>query len=76
MKDPVLAPSGITYERSTILEHLSRNGSTDPTTRERLSKRQLIENKTMKKHIEAFTQENPSACDFMMPDERFDDIDL
>lgn len=33
MDDPVVTPSGITYERALLVEHLKRNGPTDPITR-------------------------------------------
>lgn len=33
MDEPVVTPSGITYERKLLLEHLNRNGPTDPITR-------------------------------------------
>ncbi|KAL8439755.1 hypothetical protein Efla_002657 [Eimeria flavescens] len=34
MDDPVVTPSGITYERKLLLEHINRNGPTDPLTRQ------------------------------------------
>ncbi|CDI81781.1 TPR domain-containing protein, putative [Eimeria praecox] len=33
MDEPVVTPSGITYEHKLLLEHLNRNGPTDPITR-------------------------------------------
>lgn len=33
MDEPVVTPSGITYEHRLLLEHLNRNGPTDPLTR-------------------------------------------
>lgn len=33
MNDPVITPSGITYEKSLILEHLRHNGNYDPISR-------------------------------------------
>ncbi|CBZ50914.1 putative TPR domain-containing protein [Neospora caninum Liverpool] len=40
MNDPVITPSGITYEKSLLLEHLRRNGHFDPIT-SRMKKRTL-----------------------------------
>ncbi|KAG0504015.1 hypothetical protein HPP92_004087 [Vanilla planifolia] len=37
-RDPVITPSGITYERSVLLDHLQKVGKFDPITREPLSK--------------------------------------
>ncbi|CDJ36904.1 TPR domain-containing protein, putative [Eimeria mitis] len=33
MDEPVVTPSGITYEHKLLLDHLNRNGPTDPLTR-------------------------------------------
>ncbi|CDI76718.1 TPR domain-containing protein, putative [Eimeria acervulina] len=37
MDEPVVTPSGITYENKLLLEHLNRNGPTDPLTRRAIS---------------------------------------
>lgn len=34
MLDPVLVPSGTTYNRSTLIEHFKNNGYNDPITHE------------------------------------------
>ena len=44
LKDPVITPSGITYDRADIREHLQRVGRFDPITREPLEQSQLIPN--------------------------------
>lgn len=49
--DPVIAPSGNTYERSFIENYLETN-KTDPITREPLTKDQLIPNRALKEIIE------------------------
>jgi len=54
MRDPVIAPSGITYERSSILEHLHRVGHFDPITRSKLSEKQLISNLALKSVLDDF----------------------
>ena len=48
MTDPVIAPSGISYDRTEILQHLSRIGSFDPLTREPLRESQLVPNLALK----------------------------
>ncbi|RDD42571.1 STIP1 homology and U box-containing protein 1 [Trichoplax sp. H2] len=59
MKDPVITPSGITYDRKDIEEHLLRVGHFDPVTRSELVPSQLISNLSMKDVLEAFITENP-----------------
>nr|CAG4641076.1 EOG090X0AJZ [Eulimnadia texana] len=61
MKDPVITPSGITYDRKDIEEHLQRVGHFDPVTRVKLTKDQLIPNFSMKEVIDAFLSENEWA---------------
>lgn len=53
-RDPVIIPSGITYERSVILDHLEKVGKFDPITREPLDQSQLIPNLAIKEAVEAF----------------------
>ncbi|VDK42774.1 unnamed protein product [Anisakis simplex] len=48
LKDPVITPSGITYDRSDIKEHLQKVGHFDPVTRAPLTSDQLIPNLAMK----------------------------
>jgi len=55
MKDPVITPSGHTYERSAILAHLG-HCSTDPLTNEKLSVDDLRPNRALKDAIEAFCE--------------------
>ncbi|KHJ43641.1 u-box domain protein [Trichuris suis] len=64
MRDPVITPSGITYDRKDIMEHLHRVGHFDPVTRTPLSVDQLIPNLAMKEVIDHYIQENPWALDF------------
>lgn len=58
MTDPVITPSGITYDRRDIEMHLSRLGHFDPVTRKELTIDQLIPNLAMKEVIENFVAEN------------------
>ncbi|PWA82151.1 zinc finger, RING/FYVE/PHD-type, acetyltransferase A, auxiliary subunit [Artemisia annua] len=57
-RDPVIAPSGITYERAVILEHLEKVGNFDPITREHLSPSQLVQNLAIKEAVQAFLQKH------------------
>ncbi|ODM92868.1 STIP1 y and U box-containing protein 1 [Orchesella cincta] len=61
MKDPVITPSGITYERSAIEGHLDRIGHTDPTTGVPLTKEQLIPNRALKEAVDYFVEKNEWA---------------
>ncbi|KAI1724410.1 u-box domain-containing protein [Ditylenchus destructor] len=63
MKDPVITPSGITYDRADIKEHLQRVGHFDPLTRVKLTYDQLIPNLAMKEVLDIFLTENEWALD-------------
>ncbi|KAE9550396.1 hypothetical protein FO519_006385 [Halicephalobus sp. NKZ332] len=63
LKDPVITPSGITYDRSDIKEHLHRVGHFDPITRIPLTVDQLIPNLAMKEVLDIFISENEWALD-------------
>ncbi|KAK7395402.1 hypothetical protein VNO78_15959 [Psophocarpus tetragonolobus] len=52
--DPVITPSGLTYERAVILNHLDKVGKFDPVTREPLDPSQLIPNLAIKEAVQAF----------------------
>lgn len=64
MREPVITPSGITYDRKGILEHLQRVGHFDPVTRTDLKENQLIPNLAMKEVIDNYIEENPWAEEF------------
>ncbi|KAI3676352.1 hypothetical protein L1987_85958 [Smallanthus sonchifolius] len=57
-RDPVLTPSGLTYERAVILEHLEKVGKFDPITRETLHPSQLIPNLAIKEAVTAFLEKH------------------
>lgn len=63
LKEPVITPSGITYDRSDIKEHLQRVGHFDPITRVELTVDQLIPNLAMKEVLDHFISENEWALD-------------
>ncbi|XP_059083548.1 E3 ubiquitin-protein ligase CHIP-like [Tigriopus californicus] len=64
LKDPVITPSGITYDRKDIEEHLHRVGHFDPVTRTKLTQDQLIHNYAMKEVVDNFIMENEWALDY------------
>ncbi|KAM7264154.1 hypothetical protein ACFE04_001837 [Oxalis oulophora] len=53
-RDPVITPSGITYERAELLNHLQKVGRFDPVTREVLEPSQLVPNLAVKEAVHAF----------------------
>ncbi|KYN39262.1 E3 ubiquitin-protein ligase CHIP [Trachymyrmex septentrionalis] len=64
LQEPVITPSGITYERKDIEEHLQRIGHFDPVTRVRLTQDQLIPNLAMKEVVDTFLQDNEWALHY------------
>ncbi|UYV75866.1 CHIP [Cordylochernes scorpioides] len=64
MKEPVITPYGITYDRKDIEEHLQRVGHFDPVTRSPLTQEHLIPNLAMKEVVDVFLSENEWAIDF------------
>eukprot|EP00088_Acartia_fossae_P003810 TRINITY_DN11635_c0_g1_i1.p1 TRINITY_DN11635_c0_g1~~TRINITY_DN11635_c0_g1_i1.p1 ORF type:complete len:290 (-),score=69.18 TRINITY_DN11635_c0_g1_i1:155-1024(-) len=61
LKDPVITPSGITYDRKDITEHLERVGHFDPVTRTKLTQDMLIPNYAMKEVVDDFISNNEWA---------------
>lgn len=59
MHDPVITPSGVTYDRINILEHLARVGHFDPLTRQPLKAEYLVTNYALKELIDDFIEKNP-----------------
>ncbi|GIY82388.1 STIP1 homology and U box-containing protein 1 [Caerostris darwini] len=64
MREPVITPSGITYDRKDIEEHLQRVGHFDPVTRTPLVQEQLIPNLALKEVVDAFITENEWVVDY------------
>ncbi|XP_071813879.1 E3 ubiquitin-protein ligase CHIP-like [Apostichopus japonicus] len=64
MKEPVITPSGITYDRKDIEQHLQRVGHFDPITRVKLTQEQLIPNLSMKEIINHFISDNEWVEDY------------
>ena len=64
MKDPVITPYGITYDRKDIEEHLQRVGHFDPVTRQPLTMDKLVSNLSMKEVVDTFLVENEWAAEY------------
>ncbi|CAG8538345.1 16046_t:CDS:1, partial [Acaulospora morrowiae] len=64
MHDPVVTPSGITYERVHLNEHFKRNGHFDPLSRRQFEESQLYPNLALKEAIEEFLSKNGWAADY------------
>lgn len=64
LRDPVITPYGITYDRKDIQEHLNRVGHFDPVTRETLTADKLVPNLAMKEVVDAFLLENEWANEY------------
>ncbi|XP_038886938.1 E3 ubiquitin-protein ligase CHIP isoform X2 [Benincasa hispida] len=54
LRDPVITPSGVTYERAVILDHFHKVGNFDPITRELLDESQLVPNLAIKEAVQSF----------------------
>ena len=63
MHDPVITPSGISYERVGLLKHLKHSG-TDPLTREKMSVDRLVSNVGLKQACAEFLERNGWAVDW------------
>ncbi|KAC9294239.1 hypothetical protein E3N88_33958 [Mikania micrantha] len=57
-RDPVICPSGFTYERAVILDHLEKVGKFDPITRESLHPSQLIPNLAIKEAVGTYLEKH------------------
>ncbi|KAJ6956518.1 E3 ubiquitin-protein ligase CHIP [Populus alba x Populus x berolinensis] len=54
LRDPVITPSGVSYERAVLLDHLEKVGNFDPITREPLEPSQLVPNLAIKEAVHAY----------------------
>lgn len=54
LRDPVITPSGVSYERAVLLDHLEKVGNFDPVTREPLEPSQLVPNLAIKEAVHAY----------------------
>jgi hypothetical protein len=60
LRDPVITPDGISFERTVLLEHLSKS-QTDPFTRQPLTATELRPNYALKEACDEFLRANPWA---------------
>ncbi|KAI5965551.1 uncharacterized protein KGF55_000913 [Candida pseudojiufengensis] len=58
LTDPVVTPSGITYEKQNLLLHMKKRGKFDPISKQPLSKDQLYPNLVIKDSVEAYKVEH------------------
>jgi len=63
MHDPVITPSGVSYERVGLLQHLKQSGL-DPLTREKLNGNMLVSNVGLKNACSEFLERNGWAVDW------------
>lgn len=54
MKEPVISPSGITYEKQLLHDHIYKNGNNDPITREKINITDIYSNTILLKAIKDF----------------------
>lgn len=59
MKDPVCTPSGQTYDRRLIEEHIKHNGAFDPISRQTCKLQQLVPNYAIKDATKYFIDKYP-----------------
>jgi len=63
MQDPVITPSGITYDRTELSEHFNKIGYFDPLTRREITEKDLVPNLALREAIEDFLDHNGWAND-------------
>mmetsp|Transcript_10050 Transcript_10050/g.18635 ORF Transcript_10050/g.18635 Transcript_10050/m.18635 type:complete len:363 (-) Transcript_10050:219-1307(-) len=62
LRDPVIArPSGRSYERAMLLEHLSKVGKFEPVTRQPMTEADLVPNVCLRHTIMQYLHEHPWA---------------
>ncbi|CAG8445105.1 781_t:CDS:1 [Acaulospora colombiana] len=64
MHDPVITPSGITYERAYLKEHFKKIGQFDPLSRCQVKENELYPNLALKEATEEFLSKNGWAADY------------
>ncbi|KAL6590442.1 hypothetical protein U3516DRAFT_651620 [Neocallimastix sp. 'constans'] len=63
MLDPVITPSGITYDRTELREHFEKIGYFDPLTRKEITEKDLVPNLALREAIEDFLDHHGWAND-------------
>ncbi|RKP11119.1 U-box domain-containing protein [Thamnocephalis sphaerospora] len=56
MHDPVITPSGITYERTELQDHIKHIGDFDPLSRQPMKEKDLVPNLALREAIEDYLQ--------------------
>jgi len=60
-RDPVLSPSGFSYEYADLKRHIDRVGHFDPVTRQPIEKTQLVRNLNLRSVSHLYLKEHPWA---------------
>mmetsp|Transcript_22023 Transcript_22023/g.56420 ORF Transcript_22023/g.56420 Transcript_22023/m.56420 type:complete len:273 (+) Transcript_22023:399-1217(+) len=60
-RDPVMTPSGLSYERSALMEHLHKVGKFDPVTRQATAPGQLVTNLGLRSATHQYLDDHPWA---------------
>lgn len=60
-REPVIVPSGLSYERSALNEHLSKVGRFDPVSRDHLSQEDIRPNLALRAATQEYLDEHPWA---------------
>lgn len=61
MDEPVITPSGMTYDKMFLTEHVKYNGPYDPVSRQTFTMKDVIPNYAIKEATEQFLKANPWA---------------
>ena len=64
MLDPVISPSGISYDRTELLDHFQKIGHFDPLSRQPITEKDLIPNLALKDLIDEFITSHGWALDY------------
>jgi len=76
LKEPIITPDGICYEKKILQEHFSKNGFFDPVTRKPLQPNKFNPNNALAEAIEKFEENNPWSHEFINADEDYRQIIL
>lgn len=62
-QDPVITPSGITYEKCHLVQHLRQKGNYDPLSRQPLYEHELYPNLIIKEGVENYKLQRIARCE-------------
>mmetsp|Transcript_32566 Transcript_32566/g.92349 ORF Transcript_32566/g.92349 Transcript_32566/m.92349 type:complete len:328 (-) Transcript_32566:313-1296(-) len=65
-RDPVMTPSGLSYERSALMEHLQKVGLFDPVTRQPMGPGQVVPNSGLRSATHQYLDDHPWAWEECM----------